>query len=62
MSACAPGPWSEIFLAVCEPRCKKGYSDIGEAALKSVRQVVIFSILPDNQVARISHLATLYSS
>ena len=23
MSACAPEPWSEIFLAVCEPRCKK---------------------------------------
>ena len=35
-----------------------GLQDIGEAVLKSFRQVVLFSILPENQVARIRQLAT----
>ena len=34
-----------------------GLQDIGEAVLKSFRQVVLFSILPENQVVRIRQLA-----
>ena len=34
VSACAPGPWSEIFLAVCEPGCKKGSKLLEEGYMK----------------------------
>ena len=37
-----------------------GLQDISKAILKSFRQVVVFSIWPENQVAKIRQLATSY--